>query len=247
MRAVIGTDGVVPERTWEPRHAALRRSCVAAFFVACFALTGCGCSPKIKSFSVQPQGYCSTTKKIHIAWSTAHGDTTIKVDPPDIAPRRVKDEGTLDVDPNPMTITLNVVDGDRHDGRPVNVRPVDKHALNGRTEDCTAGWVATGPFQFGGGPNAFDPTARVSVIVNKCPPGADAHASCRRKIQVAHGGVTWNVEPDSILDVSASGAVPSGDWVLKGQLLSDEQCRTPSAASADELALSIEMNCGAGS
>ena len=202
-----------------------------------------GCSPEIQSFVIQPQGYCSTTPKIHVTWTTNHGDTTIKLEPPNTAPQRVPSSGSLDVDPHSMSVTLAVDNGRRHETRTINVRPAATHSLNGLAQDCSSGLVTTDPFTFGGGTSAFDPAARLSVIVNKCAPGADAHATCRRRVEVRHGAHTWSVESDSALDVSTSNARLAGDWVLKGSLLPDETCGAPSAVAAQELTLSVEMEC----
>jgi hypothetical protein len=205
-----------------------------------------GCSPEIKKFVVQPQGYCSTTQKVHIAWNTSHGDTTIKIEPPNTAPRDVSSSGSLDVVPQPMTVTLTVDNGRRHEIRTINVRPVNTHPLNGLAQSCSGGFVTTDPFTFGGGPEAFDPEAHLAVIVNKCAPGAAPHATCRRKVEVRHGVHAWSIDPDSVLDVSMSNARLAGSWVLMGQLLPDEACGTPSAVGAQELALSVEMKCAEG-
>lgn len=236
------------ERPRRTRRGGIPRVVVMVVVMVAVMIAGLsGCNPKIKDFVVTPQGYCSTTQKIHVTWSTEHGDTTIKVEPPNPAPRQVSSSGTLDVAPQPMTLTLTVDDGRRHEIRTINVRPVDKHALDGQTTDCTDGRVTTDPFTFGGGSGAFDPDARLAVIVNRCAPDADAHATCRRKVEVRHGAHTWSIDPDSALDVSAANARVEGDWVLTGQLLPDEACGTPSAVAAQELTLSIEMNCDGGS
>jgi hypothetical protein len=204
---------------------------------------GCHCDPKIASFNVDPQGYCSTTKKIHLSWKTSNGRVTLMVHPPDQVAREVNAEGSEEYDPHDLTATLTVDNGRTQLQRPIEVKSATTHPLNGLTKDCKEGWVTTEPISFGG---SFDPRTHLSSISNRCLPNADQHATCHRPVQVAHGGSVWNVAPDSSLDVSRDRPALSGDWVIKGKLLDDEQCGTASAAAARAMDLSIEFSCDEG-
>ena len=216
-------------RSWRPPIAAL-----------CGALAACG-GPTINSFNVKPLGYCATTKQIHVDWSTAHGDTTLAIEPSDPTPRSVGAADSMELPPRDMTVTLTVTRGARQVHIPRVVHAVERHTLNGLAVLCDGGWVTTDPAQFGGGANAFDPDAHPAVISNECPVDAPAHATCRRRIQVIHGGTTWDVGPGMPVSVAAANATMSGDWTLKGQLLPDEQCGA--APDAKLLELDIQIGC----
>lgn len=213
------------------------RQAVLALFVAS------SCSPEINTFNVTPLGYCATTRKIHVDWDTSHGDTTLQIEPPDQAPKMVASSGSLDLDPQNMTLTLTVSKGELSPHNVKTVRAVDRHTLNGFASQCAAHWVTTDAAQFGVGLAAFDVTAHPAVISNKCAVNAGGHATCRRHVEVIHGANTWDLDPDTALDVSTANAAMTGDWILKGQLLLDEQCGTASAADAKELDLDVEIGC----
>jgi hypothetical protein len=210
--------------------------------VVCLALAGCS-SPAINSFNVKPLGYCATTRKIHVDWSTSHGDTTLLIEPSDPTPRSVAAAHSMELDPRDMTLTLQVTNGARQVHTPQIVHAVARHPLDGFASLCDpdAGWVTTDPAQFGGGSNAFDPGAHPEVISNRCPSNAPAHATCRRHVQVIHGANTWDLAPDTAISVAAANAPLTGDWTLKGQLLPGERCGE--APDAKLLELNIEIGC----
>lgn len=217
---------------------------VCTALVACSALAACCIHlhpPAINSFHVEPLGYCATTRKIHVDWSTSHGDTTLLIEPTDRTPQNVADSHSMELDPRDMTLTLQVTEGARQLHESKVVRAVPRHPLDGFALLCDNGWVTTEPAQFGGGATAFDPGAHPEVISNKCAPGAPAHATCHRHIQVIHGGTTWEIGPDTALSVAAANATLDGEWTLKGQLLAGEQCGA--APDATRLDLNIEIGC----
>lgn len=206
--------------------------------------TSCGaCKPKA-TLSVSPHGYCESTKRIHIEWKAKHGEATLMVTPPDSAPKPVSSSGKRDIEPpHDTTIQFTVDNGKIQDQRIVQVRAAKDHSLDGAASACVSvDWIKTDPFEFGSA-TPFDPSARLSVISNRCASGADDHATCRRKVQVVHAGHTWSLEPDGVLDASPDDAPLSGPWELRAQLLPGEACGTPSAATARNIELSIQIDC----
>src|SRR6478609_10383565 len=122
-------------------RATMRPRAIAALAIALAGLAGCHCDPKIAYFNVEPQGYCSTTKKVRLKWKTSHGRVTLFVHPPDQAPREVAAEGSEEYDPHDLTATLTVDNGRTQQQQPTEVRFAKTHTLNGPGKDCTQRWV----------------------------------------------------------------------------------------------------------
>lgn len=212
----------------------------------------CHPNPKIKAFHVTPAGYCpSGTQKIHVDWDTEKGDATLQIAPDDAIPRSVAGRGSAEFAAHDATVTLTVSAGPLHPHVIQPVRAVDHHTLNSLATEagggkCQDGMVTADPAEFGGGANAFAADAHPSLISNKCVAGVSSSATCKRKVMVQHAGFTWNIPPNSALDVSSAAAPMAGPWVLSQQLLAGEQCGTESAKGAIEVDLSLEIDCTRG-
>lgn len=220
----------------------MRRGLLAAALCCC-----CHPNPKIESFHVTPAGYCSSSKqKIHVDWKTSKGDTTLLIQPDQPAPQAVKGQGTRELEPHDMVITLTVSKGELHPHVIQPVRAVDHHTLNALAVHCPDGWAQSDPQDFGGGSGAFAPEAHPSMISNVCAPGAAEKATCRREAKVEHAGKSWRIPANTAVDVSADQVSMAGPWVLAQQLLPGEVCGTPSATAALEIDLSLEIGCTGG-
>jgi hypothetical protein len=206
-----------------------------------FVLAVAACHPKIKAFEVEPTAYCSTRKKVRVAWLTENGTTTVKVG--DEAPRGVDSAGALEIDARDTTVTLLVQKGPRGQQLSKEVRGVESLPVVQNASGCngTAVFTEMSAVDYGGGPVAWDPNARLSVISNKCPPGADATATCRRKLEIEHQTHRWTLQPDSALDVSSSKATLDGPYKITATLLDGETCEA--SPGAQVLRVSVEPNC----
>lgn len=204
-------------------------------------------SPQIKSFRVEPVGYCpSGRQKIHVSWETKKGATTLQISPDEPAPRSVDATGSLEFDAHDAVVTLTVKDGALAPHVVMPVRAVDHHSLNGLATHCQNGWVSAEPQELGAGAAAFAADVHAGAISNKCSPNAPVTDTCHRQVQVVHGNHMWNVGPDSVLDVTNDQAPMTGPWTLRQQLLAGEQCNSQSAEGALEIDLSLEFGCTKG-
>jgi hypothetical protein len=204
-------------------------------------------SPTIKSFHVTPTGYCASgTQKIHIDWDTDKGETTLEVSPDDARPQVVSAKGMRELPAHDVVVTLRVSKGALAPHVIQPVRAVNHHSLNGLALSCKDGWVRADPTDFGGSDQAFASEVHPEVISNKCARNSPASASCHRDVRVTHAGKTWEIAPDSLMDLGVNSLPMNGDWVLEQKLIGSEQCGSESAAGALEIDLELEAGCTKG-
>lgn len=213
-----------------------------------FVLTCCcHADPKIASFHVTPASYCpSAHQTIHVDWQTDKGNATLQIDPDDRVPRAVPSSGTFDFAAHDSVVTLVVSAGELKPHVVQPIRAVDQHSLNALGQDCANDWVTAAPADFGGGSNVYPADAHPAVISNKCSPTASATATCHRTVEITHAGRTWELGPDAVLDITHDESPMSGPWTLRQKLLPGEVCATPSASSALEVDLNLELGCTKG-